>query len=80
MTPPKTQSEGRVMKRWEGNAILTSGQYLGTVEAETKEEAQALFWGRAGVSLCHHCSGEMGDVLVDDVEVFGLDETGEPKP
>lgn len=50
-------------------AVVTGSKYLGTVEADTAEEAQekALELDSAYISLCHQCSHQIEDPQVQEV-------------
>jgi hypothetical protein len=63
-----------MMAKWAITGAIHGGKYLGTVEAATKEEAEALGWTlpTCGVSLCHQCSNECEDPEI--VELI-VDET-----
>jgi hypothetical protein len=58
-------------KTWNAYATVTAGKFLGTVKAETKEEAERLAWelDSCGVSVCHHCSGEVSDPEVSEITI-----------
>ena len=59
------------MAKWEVFGIVRGSKYLGTVEAETEEEAQekGLRLDSCYVSLCHQCSGECEDPEIESVSV-----------
>lgn len=46
--------------QWTVTGAIYAGKYIGTVEADTKEEAEKLAWKLpgCGVSLCHACTDE----------------------
>jgi hypothetical protein len=50
-------------KKWEIYTVVTGGTYAGTVEADTKDEAEEL------ASLCHQCSSEVGDIEAESLIV-----------
>ena len=57
--------------RWSVYGRVYASKYLGTVEADTEEEAlkkaeEDLDWG---VSVCHQCSHDISDPAVEDVIV-----------
>jgi hypothetical protein len=51
------------MAKWTIVGAVHAGKYIGTVEADTKEEAERLGWllPECGVSLCNSCSDECED-------------------
>jgi hypothetical protein len=59
------------MKTWACYGIVTGSKYLGTVEAETKEEAEekALELESTYIDLCHQCASECEDAEVHDIQV-----------
>lgn len=61
------------MKTWDCYARVVGSKFLGTVEAETAEEAKQKAWDlpTAYISLCHECAGEV-DPDIDDIDVFGF--------
>ena len=54
--------------------IVRGSKYLGTVEAETAEEAKEKVYnsGKAYVSLCNQCSEECEDPEIDSLDVTPL--------
>ena len=57
------------MKKWEVCGVVSGTKYIGTVEAETKEEAEekAFELDEAFVSLCNQCSRECEDPEIHKV-------------
>lgn len=55
--------ESTKLTKWTVTGAIHAGKYIGTVEAETKEEAEKLGWNLpgCGVSLCHQCANECED-------------------
>ena len=51
--------------------IINSSKYLGTVEADSKEEAieKASGLDSCYVSICHQCSREVNDPEISHIEV-----------
>lgn len=59
------------MAKWAVYGRVIGSKYLGTVEAETQEEAQEL--GEAinsSVDLCHQCDEQCEDGEIDEVTVW----------
>ena len=52
-------------------AVVTGTKYLGTVEAETEQEAadKAVELPTASVALCHQCVRECSDPEIQEIEV-----------
>ena len=66
------------MKKWDIIGSVVASKFLGTVEAETWEEAIEKGWKLADVSVCHECSSEVSDPSIDDIEaICEYDEKGE---
>lgn len=58
------------MAKWDVWAAVVGSKYMGQVEAETEEEAQAL--GNkldSHIGLCHQCSDEAEGLEVQDISV-----------
>ena len=63
------------MAKYSCNGIVSGGKYLGTVEADTPEEAKEKAWklDACHVSFCHQCSENCEDPQITDIDV-SLDE------
>ena len=59
------------MKRWHVHGVVSASKYLGTVEAETEEEAlkKAEELDSVSVSVCHHCSSQVEDPEITEITV-----------
>lgn len=59
------------MKKWGCYGVVIGSKFLGTVEAETQEEAQekAEQLESNYVSFCHHCSSQCEDAEVREIVV-----------
>lgn len=57
------------MARWSLVGVVTGGKYIGTVEAETEEEAieKGFQLSEASVSLCHGCASECEDPEIEEI-------------
>jgi hypothetical protein len=56
------------MAKWSVYGRVIGSKYLGTYEADSKEEAEdKAMEAKGSVSLCHHCSSECEDPEVDNV-------------
>jgi len=57
--------------KWEIYGLIRGSKYLGTVEAETEEEAKRKAYKELAeelyVSVCHQCSNEVGEVEIDEL-------------
>jgi len=53
-------------------ALVRGSKYLGTVEADSKEEAEKVAWNELDhfVGLCHQCSKEIDDPEVDELDIL----------
>ena len=60
------------MKKWNANASISAGKYIGEVEAETVEEAidKAYKHRNADCSVCHQCSDDVNDPEITAVHVY----------
>lgn len=55
------------MKRWNVYGRVVGSKFLGTVEAQTEEEAIELAMRTAGhVGLCHQCAEQCEDAEIED--------------
>lgn len=67
-TPSAHPAAPPAKKKWSVIGAVHASKYLGTVEAETREEAEALAEKLdQGVSMCHQCATEC-----EDPEIVGL--------
>ena len=59
------------MKTWSVHGQVSAGRFVGTVEAETKEEAEKAAWKELdmGVYLCHQCADQAEDAAVTEIVV-----------
>lgn len=59
------------MKTYHVYGTVTAGKYLGTVEAESEEEAIAKGWEleTVYVSVCHQCARDISDPEITDISV-----------
>ena len=59
------------MARYRAYGVVYGGKYLGTVEADSKEEAinKAQELDSCYVSICHQCADEIDDPQIDRVQV-----------
>lgn len=50
---------------------MTGTKYLGTVDADSEEDAKDKAWGleSADVCLCHQCAGECDDAQINGIEL-----------
>lgn len=64
------------MKKWHIYGAVGATKYLGVVEAETKEDAEekGMNLPEAYVSVCHHCSSEVGDPEIQSVTAEESDD------
>lgn len=65
------------MAKWTAYATVTGGKYIGTIEAETEDEAieRAYELDACYVSMCHVCSKECEDAQVAEVSVIRLSDS-----
>jgi hypothetical protein len=59
------------MKTWAVYARVSGSKYIGTVEAETEEEALEKGWKHENCysSVCHQCSDNIEDPEITDLAV-----------
>ena len=57
--------------KYEVYGVVRASKYLGTVEADTKEEAEEKAWSDldAYVSLCHQCSSEAEEAEISELVI-----------
>ena len=57
------------LKRYHVHGAVSGGNYLGTVEAESPEEAKTLGWelDSTVICLCHACSHHCEDPAVTEI-------------
>jgi hypothetical protein len=57
------------MAKWSLTGCISAGKYLGTVEAETKEEAIEKGWQLESchVSVCHQCADDVEDPEIIEI-------------
>lgn len=57
--------------KWDCYGIVSASKYLGTVEADTQEQAQglALDLPECHISLCHQCASQMDDPEIGIIQV-----------
>ena len=61
-------------KRWSITGRVVGGKYLGEVEAETVNEAEAKGWKLASVHLCHVCAKQVEDAEIDEIQATCEDD------
>jgi len=60
-------------KRWEIYGTVTGGKYCGTIEADSKEEAEEIAWSNLSkqldldVDLCYRCSGQCENATITEL-------------
>lgn len=66
------------MAKWICYGAVSGTKYLGTVDAETAEEAEEKAWklDKACVSVCHQCSSEISNPEIDFISVEQEDSNG----
>jgi hypothetical protein len=57
------------MPKYRAHGVVMGGKYIGEFEAPTPEEAEAMAWKVADVSLCHECARDCEDAHIDEVIV-----------
>lgn len=66
------------MKKWNIHAAVGGSKFLGTVEAETQEEAlekaDEEFLNLMDISLCWQCSEEIEDPQITEIIAEGQDD------
>lgn len=64
---------------WRVAATVTGSTYLGEVEADTREEAEAKAWSElaAAPSFCHQCSSGCEDPEITEIVVEPDSEAAE---
>lgn len=50
-------------KKWNVHGAVHASKFIGTFEADTKEEAEAMAWDSEAscVSVCHQCADDIED-------------------
>lgn len=59
------------------HGAVRASKYIGTYEAESKEEVEEMAWEDAHVSVCHQCSREVEDPEIDELFVEECADTKE---
>lgn len=59
------------MPKFSIHGVVTATKYIGEYEANSKEEAEAMAWEDAYVSVCHNCSSEVDGA---DIETLVIEE------
>ena len=57
------------MKKFDVYTQVVGSYHMGQFEAETEEEAIKMAWDKVGsnnISLCYHCSHEVGELYLSD--------------
>lgn len=62
------------LRRWSLSGRVVASTYIGEVEAETEEQAVAMGFRKAHVSVCHQCSDDIQDPEVDEIYAELVDD------
>jgi hypothetical protein len=68
------------MPQYRVTASVVGSKYIGDFEAATPDEAEALAWKEADVSLCHQCADECSDPSIGELFVEEIEPEPEPEP